>query len=466
MSVYETKSDHALELEILESLSLAPASSSKSTLSSVSRTFKFILRDRKKIERLIKKLRDYNDSLNSMTSQLEQESSRRRLRARLPTDDPEKIRLLQAAAALLNHHDIEKMANARNVVEEGYTFEQSSCLQGQEDNFQVSSTDYLLHYDQLNFHGVPFSADQSRTIATFRGETVLVDWRCCRDVTWRRENPAAFQQRTENLARILNSDLRSLNLSVLHCVGYINQNSTVTGYAFRLPPDAHPGESPVSLHHLLTHVKVRLDIPGLDERFELAKALVSTIFEFHNMGWMHKNLQSKNILFWPKRGSSEVNLGKPYLVGFDTSRPNQPGEVTEKPYSTKEDDLYRHPNYKGPDAQSFQLPFDLYSLGVILFEIGLWESVSSQNGNRSRQGTRPSVHSSVSYSDPRYINLIMKGPVMDLKRHVGTRYRDAVMKCLDQSFDSVWDSAIGNKMEIFQDEVQNKVVDVIASCHA
>lgn len=446
----------------LESLSLAPESSSKNTISSVSRTFKFVLRDKKKIEKLIKKLRDRNDSLNSMTSQLEQESSRRRLRARLPTDNPE----LRAAAALLNHHDIENMANARNVIEQGIKFEQHSGLPGQEGHFQVSSTDYLLRYDQLNFHGIPFSADQSRTIATFREEAVLVDWRCCRDDTWRRENPAAFQQRTENLARILNSDLQSLNLSVLHCVGYINQNSSVTGYAFRLPLDAEPGERPVSLHHLLTQVRGRLDVPGLDERFELAKALVSTIFELHNMGWVHKNIQSKNILFWRKRGTSEVNLAKPYLVGFDTSRPNQPGEVTEKPYSTKEDDLYRHPSYKGPNARPFQVSFDLYSLGIILFEIGLWESVSSQNGNRSHQHARPTVRTSVSYSDPRYINLVMKGPVMDLKRHVGPRYRDAVITCLDQSLDSVWEGgAVGHQMEIFQDEVQNKVVDVIASCH-
>ena len=455
-----------LDVQMLESLSVTSGPSSKTTISSFARTFKFILMDRKKLERLVKRLREHNDSLDSMTSQLEQQSSRRRLRAHLPTKDPEQIRLLQAAAALLNHHDIEKMASARTVIEGGYHFEHSSPPE-HGNIAQGASSEYLLSYDQLNFHGIPFSADQSRTIATFQNETVLVDWRCCLEVTWRRENPAAFQQRTENLARILNTDLRSLNLSVLHCVGYINQNSTVTGYAFRLPPNANPSQKPITLHQLLTNVTRPSDVPDLGERFELAKALVSTIFEFHNMGWMHKNIQSKNILFWPKQGTHEVDLIKPYLVGFDTSRPNQPGEVSEKPFSTKEDDLYRHPDYKGPDPKSFQPPFDLYSLGVVLFEIGLWETVSCQNGNRSRRGTRPSLQSFTSYSDPSFINLVMKGPVMDLKRYMGIRYRDAVITCLDRSFDNVWDRGKGvDRMQIFQDEVQNKVVDVIASCNA
>lgn len=452
---------------MLESLSLTSRSSSKTTLISFSRTFKFILKDRKKLERLVKKLRDYNDSLNSMTSQLEQQSSRRRLRAHLPTNDPEQIRLLQAAAALLNHQDIEKMASARNVIEEGYFFEHPTHPPEDGNTAQGPSSGYLLSYEQLDFHGIPFSADQTRTIATFQNENVLVDWRCCLEVSWRRENPAAFQQRTENLARILNSDLRSLNLSVLHCVGYINQNSTVTGYAFRLPPDADPNQKPITLHQLLTNVARPSDVPGLGERFELAKALVSTVFEFHNMGWMHKNIQSKNILFWHRQGTDEVNLSKPYLVGFDTSRPNQPGEVSEKPFSTKEDDLYRHPSYKGSDPKSFQPPFDLYSLGVILFEIGLWETISCQNGNRSRRGTRPTMQSFTSFSDPSFVQLVMKGPVMDLKRHMGIRYRNAVIACLDRSFDTVWNRSEGaNRMQSFQDEVQNKVVDVIASCNA
>lgn len=82
-------------------------------------------------------------------------------------------------------------------------------------------------------------------------------------------------------------------------------------------------------------------VPDLGERFDLAKALVTTVFNIHNIGWVHKNIQSKNILFWPKADSSnEPDLSKPYLMGFDISRPNQPGEVSEKPLSHFEDGTY------------------------------------------------------------------------------------------------------------------------------
>ena len=112
------------------------------------------------------------------------------------------------------------------------------------------------------------------------------------------------------------------------------------------------------------------DIPALGERFDIAKAITKTVFEIHNMGWLHKNVSSRNILFWPQRSRAnpdEFILGKPYLVGFDISRPNFPGEMTEKPVADRIDDVYRHPRYKGSSPESFIPAFDIFSLGVVLF---------------------------------------------------------------------------------------------------
>lgn len=433
----------------------------------MARKFKFILLDKKKVERLAKRLRYYNDSLEKMTSsRLEQESSRRRLRTHFANEDPE---LLRQAAAVLEHRDIETMASSKSIIEDGHKVGHGRASDNA--NEAQGLHQHRIEYNQLNFHGNPFSTHQSRTIATFQDETVLIDWRCCRDGTWRRENPAAFQQRTENLAKILNSDLRPLRLSVLHCVGYLNQNRTVTGYAFRMPPEAHSKEvpqQPLTLHHLLANTTKPSDVPDLGERFELAKALVSTIFEFHNMGWMHKNIQSKNVLFWTKLGTpNEANLSKPYLVGFDTSRPNEPGEVSEKPFSTNEDDFYRHPQYQEPRSNSFQPPFDMYSLGIVLFEIGLWVVVSSQRGSHARRSPKPVSQSHVSFEDSAFMDNLMKGPVMDLKRYMGIRYRDAVISCLNGTFDQVWEQSKGEKqMQLYQEQVQNQLVDVIAMCNA
>ena len=77
------------------------------------------------------------------------------------------------------------------------------------------------------------------------------------------------------------------------------------------------------------------------QRFSL---LFSIVFEIYNLGWLYKNIQPKNILFWPKPNSTAtINISKPYLMGFDISRLNQPGEFTEKPLSCPGDKLCRHP---------------------------------------------------------------------------------------------------------------------------
>ncbi len=455
--------------ELLDSMQIAVKSPTrKQTFTSFFRTAKFVLRDKKKMEDLIKGLCYWNDSLDKMTSPLEQVASRRRLRINFSSGDPKQLQHLEAAAVLLKHRDLEQMASARRVIEEGFQWEMPERPAESMSEPEDPPPNYRLEMNQLDFgQGIPFMTDQTRAMATFQGEGVLVDWRCCRDDTWRRQNPRAFRQRTANLTKILNSDLRPLNLgTILHCVGYLDQSSTVTGYAFRLPSDARPGQKPVTLQQLLTNVNKTSDVPDLGERFELAKALISTVFEIHNLGWMHKNIQPKHILFWPKPGAKdELNLSKPYLVGFDISRPNQPGEFSEKPLSNPEEDLYRHPRYKGLNPLSFLPSFDLYSLGVILYEIGIWRSVGFQN---PRRGSRPLIETH--HSDPQFIEkVVMSGPIMDLKRFMGARYRDAVAACLNMEFDAIWEGIEGDQntmLKLYQIEVQTKVVDTISTCNA
>lgn len=422
------------------------------------------------MQQLISKLCSWNDSLDKMTSPLVQTASRRRLRTNFSTGDPQQLRDLEAAAKLLNHRDLERMASARRVIEEGFSSNKLGPSPSPDNDFDSEPSDpvpkYRLEMRELDFgQSIPFMTEHYRAMATLKGESVLVDWRCCRDDTWRRQNPTAFRQRTESLAKILNSDLRPLDLgTILHCVGYLDQNSDATGYAFRLPSDAQPGQKPVTLHQLLTTVNKASDIPDLGERFELAKALVSTVFEIHNLGWMHKNIQPKHILFWPKPYTQdELNISKPYLLGFDISRPNQPGEFSEKPIANLEDDLYRHPFYKGVNSQSFLPSFDMYSLGVILYEIGLWRRVTFQNSHRS--STPPSLETH--HSDPNYIEkVIMSGPILDLKRFMGAKYCDAVTACLDRKLDAIWASGEGDRLRLYQNEVQNKIVDLISVCNA
>lgn len=109
----------------------------------------------------------------------------------------------------------------------------------------------------------------------------------------------------------------------------------------------------------------------------------------------------------------------------------------------------------------------MYSLGVMLFEIGLWRNVGYQGQRRS---SRPNLETH--NSDPHFIEkVVMCGPVMDLKRHMGAKYRDAVMACLSHELDSIWDlqqdfERPEVRLQSFQTEVQRRVVDAIAMCSA
>ena len=102
----------------------------------------------------------------------------------------------------------------------------------------------------------------------------------------------------------------------------------------------------------------------------------------------------------------------------------------------------------------------------MLFEIGIWRNVGFQGQRRS---SRPNLETH--NSDPQFIEkVVMNGPIMDLKRHMGARYRDAVMACLNQEFDAIWENSnekdAQERLQLFQSEVQTKVVDAIAVCCA
>ena len=369
------------------------------------------------------------------------------------------------------------MASTRRLIEEGNREEQLA-----EEDPKISSNESQYHLDlgDLSDMSAGYRTETNRATAIYRDGPVIIDWRSCRDDTWRRENPEAFRLRTENLAKVLNSDLRPLGLCVLHCVGYLDRGTKLTGYAFRPPPGYAASLKPISLLDILKRCRKAEDIAELGERFKLAKAVVSTIFEIHNLGWMHKNLLPSNILFWPKSGSDkEPDLCKPYIVGFDVSRMNRPDEVSEKLTSGPEDELYRHPKYKGDDPGRFLPSYDMYSLGVMLYEIGMWRTVASQ-GSQSRAMPRPPPpnHSpsplSIAHTshtvDPRYVeNVVMNGSVMDLKRYMGNRYRDAVIACLSKDLDALWEDEAcdpGEQLRIYLDEVQSKIVEPIAQCNA
>lgn len=157
--------------ELIENMTLSVKSPPKHTATSIFKTMKFVLREKRKMEQTIKQLRNWNDSLEKMTSKLQQESLRRRLRTRLTTSDTTQLQHTREAAAILEHYDIELMATARRVIEQGYHSENASQPNVATTPSVTSeqATDYRLKVDQLQWQGIPYRTDQIRAMATYKG---------------------------------------------------------------------------------------------------------------------------------------------------------------------------------------------------------------------------------------------------------------------------------------------------------
>lgn len=68
-------------------------------------------------------------------------------------------------------------------------------------------------------------------------------------------------------------------------------------------------------------------------------------------------------------------MSSTFLTGYELARPSGLYEVTVGP-SGHALNLYVHPVYRSGNVRYCRI-FDIYSLGVILLEIGLWRRVGS-----------------------------------------------------------------------------------------
>jgi len=108
---------------------------------------------------------------------------------------------------------------------------------------------------------------------------------------------------------------------------------------------------------------------------------------------------------------------RPYLAGFEFSRPDQPDESSEKPEQSARFNLYRHRLAQGDPNERYRKEFDIYSFGVVLLEIGLWRSAWSW----WKEGMLPT----------RFYQVMLDLTSQRLAHFMGVEYRDATKKCLD-----------------------------------
>ena len=218
------------------------------------------------------------------------------------------------------------------------------------------------------------SSGEEREIVCYSGERVLVEFKFL--------GPDKVAQkklsiRAENLA-ILLSQVETASLHTLQCKGFIKRNDYFL-LAFQLPASTVPVAITTSsdrAYLTLSDVRLQQDyLPDLDTRLSWALRLAETVLQLHTAGWVHKSISPAHILFLKRQGQTESEsrqFAGPYLSGFGYAREISPSAFSEEQQDMDEANAYRHVLARG---SPFRLQFDVYALGIVLIELGLWLSI-------------------------------------------------------------------------------------------
>ena len=229
------------------------------------------------------------------------------------------------------------------------------------------------------------------------------------------------------LARKLSS-VDPLVFGILQCRGVVqiggNRPSSFN-FVFKIPEEL--SNEPRSLRsYLCSNPNLTLT-----NRFELAKQIAKSISYIHTLGFVHKNLRPETVLGFQTK-NPESNLF--FLVGFESIR-TADGRTLRSGDSIWEKNLYRHPHRQGLSPEDiYTMQHDIYSLGVCLLEIGLWESFLFYGSDMT--APLPAAALGISLDGPEFRQPdLMKEHLIalakrDLPKRMGERYKNVIVNCL------------------------------------
>jgi hypothetical protein len=118
----------------------------------------------------------------------------------------------------------------------------------------------------------------------------------------------------------------------------------------------------------------------LDQRLRVAYKLAEAVFFLHTAGFVHKNITSLSVAILEKANQERGNIfpfsiGDPYLLGFDVIRTKDMVTRLEGTRTGEnKDGIFQHPDrLLGAGSKRYIKNYDIYSLGIVLLQIGLWE---------------------------------------------------------------------------------------------
>jgi hypothetical protein len=360
----------------------------------------WVLKDEERIDDLLKRLVYLNDSLEQLC----------------PRDE---ARLLALGLSSYILPSVNQPANLTTIEESSKDV--LACCALMKRLYITSETSLVssVHHETIQGITNVGAAAGARQTAVALGSDgiegdILIEWKSI-------SSTLTPNQRKDAIARVkrlcgLLSGQKPAPFSLLSCVGLIddipvptNGDDEKLGIVFAFPTqDAKP---PLTLSQV---IQDSTRIAPLGERFALARALASAVLLIHSARWLHKSLRSDNILFFPELVSGRTRLDSPFIGGFDYARPQQAESIDKPKQVAGYIDMYRHPEW----TAGFTRLCDIYSLGVLLFEIALWKPIQ-----KYKEDTEDKVREKLLHNAPLLLPGIM-----------GERYSEVVRLCLAGDF--------------------------------
>lgn len=147
----------------------------------------------------------------------------------------------------------------------------------------------------------------------------------------------------ESLTSLLKipENVRVPGLRMLNCLGVFkrsNDDEVSYGIVFEVPSKRH--------QTLLDVLQKDAGFVRQSQWMLMAKALAKAVLYLHLARWLHKGIQSSNILLF-EREDGTIDYAEPYLVGYEYSRQSGKISLTEKVEDDLVTNLYRHPRMQG-----------------------------------------------------------------------------------------------------------------------
>lgn len=307
-------------------------------------------------------------------------------------------------------------------------------------------------YSEFELNGTVQRMRTSETgrhyLGTYNGDCVLIERKT---IPFEKNIHTIIDERIRKIVRLLKLSQGMNGLRTPPCLGYIKRGpgldlKSENCSVYEILYSTSTGQV-VSLRDMLrsenfTRFKSAL---SLDKRFEIARTLAKAILYLHSAEWLHKGIRSSNVVFLPPAqsdtGTSQAGFqfDLPYLVGFECSRTNSHTEGTENIAGTEESNLYRHPAVQGlpkaePDSYlgdtgRFSKNHDIYSLGVILIELGLLMSAGRIKAQARKYDPDYGKHSAEKFQ-----RLLLDKLVPEVALTMGKVYADVTFCCLKADF--------------------------------